>query len=184
MRIKSLVRHAVFALAAVTSGAYAAQANQAEQAIQAPNVVAISDRLVTAGQPTAQSLAHLGEQGFKADIYLAPPTVRDAIPDEKEIVARQGIEFVNIPIPFGEPTEADFKQFVETMNRFRDRKVLVHCQVNMRASSMTFLYRVIERHEAPELAYEAVARVWSPEGPWKRLIVSELRKANIAFEPY
>ena len=69
------------------------------------------------------------------------------------------------------------------MNRLRDRKVLVHCQVNMRASSMTFLYRVIVGGEKPD-AYEAVAKVWSPEGPWKRLLTDQLRKAGIAFEPY
>jgi hypothetical protein len=62
--------------------------------------------------------------------------------------------------------------------------VLVHCQVNMRASTMTFLYRVIKAHEPPEQAYQSVARVWSPEGPWKRLLVSQLQKAGIAFEPY
>lgn len=170
--------------AAVAAVLFAASAYSQEQSIQAPNVVAISPRLVTSGQPTAQSLARLGEQGFKADIYLAPLTVPDAIPNEKEIVEKQGLEFVNIPIPFGKPTEADFDRFVEAMNRFRDKKVLVHCQVNMRASTMTFLYRVIVGHEPPEQAYEAVAGVWSPKGPWKELLVAQLRKANIAFEPY
>lgn len=184
MHIKTYLGRALIALAAFTTASFAAEVHSADQSIQAPNVVVISPRLVTSGQPTAESLAHLAEQGFKADIYLAPPTVRDAIPNEKDIVVRQGLEFVNIPIPFGEPTEADFQQFVETMNRYRDQKVLVHCQVNMRASSMTFLYRVIEGHEPPEKAYESVARVWSPEGPWKQLIVDELRKAHIAFEPY
>jgi protein tyrosine phosphatase (PTP) superfamily phosphohydrolase (DUF442 family) len=184
MRIKTHLRYALIALAAFTSATFAAEVHSADQSIQAPNVVVISPRVVTSGQPTAESLAHLAEQGFKADIYLAPPTVHDAIPNERDIVVRQGLEFINIPIPFGEPTEADFHQFVEAMNRFHDRKVLVHCQVNMRASSMTFLYRVIEGHESPEKAYESVARVWSPEGPWKRLIIAELRKAGIAFEPY
>jgi hypothetical protein len=54
----------------------------------------------------------------------------------------------------------------------------------MRASSMTFLYRVIVGREAPEQAYEPVARVWSPRGPWKKLLIAQLRKAGIAFEPY
>jgi protein tyrosine phosphatase (PTP) superfamily phosphohydrolase (DUF442 family) len=163
---------------------FATVARAGDQAIEAPNVVVISPRLVTSGQPTAQALAKLGAQGFKAVIYLAPPTVRDAIPNEGEIVRRQGLEFVNIPIPFGQPTEADFQQFIQAMNRFADRKVLVHCQVNMRASTMTFLYRVVARHEAPEAAYESVAQVWSPEGAWKKLLVTQLAKAGIAFDPY
>lgn len=152
--------------------------------IEAPNVVTISPRLVTSGQPGAEALASLAAQGFGAVIYLAPPTVPDAIAGEAEIVRQQGLEFINIPIGFGTPTEADFQSFVAAMERLRDRKVLVHCQVNMRASSMTFLYRAIVLHEKPELAYEAVARVWSPQGPWKSLMVSQLRKAGIQFEPY
>jgi protein tyrosine phosphatase (PTP) superfamily phosphohydrolase (DUF442 family) len=168
----------------LTALAFAAPARADVQTIQAPNVVAISPRIVTSGQPTADALAHLSEQGFKAVIYLAPPTVGDAVPNEKDIVLRQGLEFVNIPIPFGEPTQADFEQFMAAMKRFSGGKVLVHCQVNMRASSMTFLYRTIVLHEPPEQAYEAVARVWSPKGPWKELIVSQLRKAQINFDPY
>ncbi|WP_052128483.1 protein tyrosine phosphatase family protein [Neosynechococcus sphagnicola] len=152
--------------------------------IQAPNVVPISASLVTSGQPTREALSKLSTQGFGAVIYLAPPTVHDAVAGEAEIIRSQGLDFVNIPIPFGKPTEADCESFVTAMNKIRDRKVLVHCQVNMRASSMTFLYRVIVDHEAPDQAYQAVAKVWSPEGPWKKLLVTELRKAGIDFEPY
>jgi protein tyrosine phosphatase (PTP) superfamily phosphohydrolase (DUF442 family) len=160
----------------------AAQAGQ--EALKAPNVIPISARLVTSGQPTADALAHLASQGFGAVIYLAPPTVSDAVREEADIVRHQGLEYVNIPIEFGAPTAADFQAFVDAMKRFGDRKVLVHCQVNMRASSMTFLYRVVVGHESPEQAYEAVAKVWSPSGAWRKLLVNELRKANVAFEPY
>ncbi len=159
-------------------------ARAADAAFQAPNVVPVSARLVTSGQPTAATLAGLSAQGFGAVIYLAPSTVSDAVPGEADIVRRQGLEFVHIPIEFGNPTAADFESFVEAMRRLRERKVLVHCQVNMRASTLTFLYRAIIGREPPEQAYEAVAKVWSPGGPWRRLLVAELRKAGIAFEPY
>jgi protein tyrosine phosphatase (PTP) superfamily phosphohydrolase (DUF442 family) len=153
-------------------------------ALNAPNVVPISATLVTSGQPSADALAHLGEQGFGAVIYLAPTTVEDAVAGEAEIVRRQGIEWVNIPINFGKPTDEDVQAFFATMDKFKDKKVLVHCQVNMRASSMTFLYRTVVRHEKPEQAYESVNKVWSPRGVWKQLIITQLHKATIAFEPY
>ena len=164
--------------------AFADRSFGAEIAIDAPNMVVISPRLVTAGQPTAASLSRLREQGIEAVIYLAPPTVADAVPAEAEIVRKQGLEFVNIPINFGNPTEADFEEFVAVMRKLRDRKVLVHCQVNMRASTMTFLYRVIIDQVKPDSAYVSVAQVWSPQGPWKALIVKQLQKAAIEFDPY
>ncbi|HXA47951.1 MAG TPA: protein tyrosine phosphatase family protein [Burkholderiaceae bacterium] len=184
MHIAKTIRSAVTLMLALAILNLNCTAFAAATGIDAPNVVPISATLVTSGQPTADAIAHLAEQGFAADIYLAPLTVPDAVPGEADSVRKQGMEFVNIPIKFGTPTEADFQAFVDAMNKFQDRKVLVHCQVNMRASSMTFLYRVIVGHEDPEKAYESVARVWSPHGPWKELIVSQLHKAGIKFEPY
>ena len=153
-----------------------------DQGIQAPNVVAISEKLVTSGQPTPESLVTLSKHGFQAVIYLAPPSVPDAVANEPEIVRSQGLTFVNIPIQWSKPTEADFQSFVVAMNRFQGQKILVHCQANMRASAMTFLYRVIAVKENPALAYEAVLRVWTPKNQWKELMNSQLQKANIPFE--
>jgi protein tyrosine phosphatase (PTP) superfamily phosphohydrolase (DUF442 family) len=177
--LRTAVLLAVACVVVICGAAFAS-----DESLQAPNVVPISARLVTSGQPSRVALSKLSAQGFGAVIYLAPPTVSDAVPGEADIVSKQGLEFVNIPIQFGNPTEADFQSFIEAMNRLRDRKVLVHCQVNLRASSLTFLYRVIIDREKPEQAYESVARVWSPEGPWKKLLITQLRKAGIAFEPY
>ncbi len=152
--------------------------------IDAPNVVVISANVITSGQPTAGALEKLASQGFGAVIYLAPPSVPDAVPGEAEIVTKQGMVFINIPIAFSHPTDADFQAFSAAMSSLKDRKVLVHCQVNLRASSMTFLYRAIVAHESAEQAYESVAKVWSPDGPWMLFITSQLQKAGLAFRPY
>lgn len=169
-------------LAAVLSTPAAHAAEPAR--FQAPNLVEISPTLVTCGQPNAAALKTLAAHGFAADIYLAPLTVYDAVRDEPEIVRGQGLEFVHIPIAFNEPDEADFARFTEAMATLRERKVLVHCQVNMRASSMVFLHRVIVGREAPEAAYDAVTKVWSPNGTWRRFIVTMLQRHQVAFEPY
>jgi hypothetical protein len=79
-------------------------------------------------------------------------------------------------------TEADFETFAAVLSGLGSRKVLVHCQVNLRASSMVFLYRTIVLKEEPRVAYQAVSGVWSPEGPWRRLIEAELRKHKVAFD--
>lgn len=154
---------------------------QKGEELQAPNVVKISEKLVTAGQPTEAVLASLSKQGFQAVVYLAPSTVPDAVSKEPEIIRGQGIEFVNIPVVFSNPTEADFKAFTEAMNRFRGRRVLVHCQVNRRASAMTFLYRVIEMKEDPSKAYKDVEKIWTPKDHWKEFLNTQLAKAGISF---
>jgi protein tyrosine phosphatase (PTP) superfamily phosphohydrolase (DUF442 family) len=179
MKLHSIIRSLVVAPFLLAS---ALQAGAAD--LSAPNIVPITSNLVTSGQPTKASLATLGEQGYGAVIYLAPPSVPDAVRDEGAIVGEQGLTFVNIPIRFGNPTEQDFDLFAGALNALHSKKVLVHCQVNMRASSMVFLYRVLVGKEDPERAYQDVGKVWSPDGKWKQFIVTMLRKHDVAFEPY
>lgn len=152
--------------------------------LEAPNVVVISDQLITSGQPSAGALTQLRAQGFDVVLYLAPPTVADAVADEPTILDAQGVQYINIPIPFGSPTAQDFAAVSAALTRFKGKKVLVHCQVNMRASTMVFLHRVVVDKVAPDTAYESVSAVWSPQGPWKRLISDVLQQHRIAFEPY
>jgi len=147
-----------------------------------PNMVEITPRLVTSGQPTAEGLGRLKAEGFDAVIYLAPASVPDAVRDEQLIVTKQGLTFVNIPVRFDNPTEADFETFAAVLAALGPRKVLVHCQVNLRASSMVFLYRAIKLKEEPRGAYEAVTKVWNPDRAWRRLIEEQLRKNQVAFE--
>jgi protein tyrosine phosphatase (PTP) superfamily phosphohydrolase (DUF442 family) len=115
----------------------------------APNRVDVSPTLSTSGQPTRAFLETLKEQGYEAVVYLAPPTVGDALADEPKIVGRQGLLFVNIPIVWERPTAADFDAFTRVMKALDNRKVWIHCQMNLRASSMVFLHRVITLKEPP-----------------------------------
>jgi len=169
---------------ALVGGAWLASATMAAEPsrLAAPNVVEISPSLVTSGQPSAAALAGLKAQGFEAVVYLAPPTVGDAVRDEALIVGRQGLVYVDQPIDFEAPTSRDVGTFIGVLDALRGRKVLVHCQVNMRASSMVFLYRVIALKDDPRVAYEAVSGVWAPHGPWRRLIEAELARHGIRFE--
>jgi hypothetical protein len=92
--------------------------------------------------------------------------------------------YVNIPIDFERPAGRDFETFAGVLRGLAGRKVLVHCQVNMRASTMVFLYRAIIAKEDPRVAYDSVIKTWVPEGPWKRLIQEQLRLHKIDFEPF
>lgn len=152
--------------------------------LAAPNVVEISPLLVTSGQPTVDALRSLAELKFAAVLYLAPFTVSDAIPSEPALLRSQGIDFAHVPIPFDAPTEAHFLRITEQLQRLDGTRTLVHCQVNMRASCMVFLHRVLNLGQPAAAAYEAVSKVWSPRGPWMALLKQQLHKNRIDFEPY
>lgn len=171
-------------LASLTVAACASIGTSAHAGDAPPNLIAIDAKLTTAGQPSAEWLGTLAAQGFEAVIYLAPPTVPDAVRDEALIVGRQGLTFVNIPIRFDKPADADYETFARTLTALRGKKVLVHCQVNMRASTLTFLYRTLIEKVEPQKAWEPVAKVWTPGGPWKSLMLERLRKEGVAFDPF
>ena len=149
----------------------------------APNRVDIAPGLSTSGQPTRAFLETLREQGYEAVVYLAPPTVPDALADEPKIVGRQGLVFVNIPIAWEKPTAADFDAFTRVMKALENRKVWVHCQMNLRASSMVFLHRVITLKEPPDKAWESVQRAWVPNATWKAYILATLKAHGVSYEP-
>ena len=50
------------------------------------------------------------------------------------------------------------------------------------ASSKVFLHRAIALKKEPARAYAAVSAVWSPHGPWRKLIEEQLRTAGIKFD--
>ena len=82
-----------------------------------------SSQSPTSSSPRANRcrwLRTLKAQGFEAVIYLAPPTVDDAVRDEHAIVAGQGLAFVNIPIDFARPSEQDFELFAAVMRGPRE----------------------------------------------------------------
>lgn len=145
------------------------------------NYVAATERLHTAGQPDAAALATLAEQGFELVVNLAPPTNQGAVPDEGKLVAEDGPTYVNIPVSWQQPTYEDFALFSAVMNGARDRKVLVHCQLNMRASAFTFLYRVVHEGVAPEEAMQALRAVWIPRDQWATFTANVLARHDIDF---
>jgi protein tyrosine phosphatase (PTP) superfamily phosphohydrolase (DUF442 family) len=146
------------------------------------NYVAATERLHTAGQPDATTLATLAEQGFELVVNLAPPNNQGAVADEGKLVAEDGPTYVNIPVSWQKPTYEDFELFSAVMNGARDRKVLIHCQLNMRASAFTFLYRVVHEHVPPEEALQALSAVWLPRDQWATFTADVLARHKIDFK--
>ena len=178
------IRNALMALGCLLAAASlpAAAPPAPVAGIVAPNAVVIRPDLVTAGQPDRDSLLRLKAEGYAAVISLAPGDAADAVPDQAKILAAQGVEFVHIPIPWQTPEAKHLDAMAAAMQRLKGRKVLVHCQMNMRASALTFLYRTIYQKEDPAKAWSDVKPLWTPSNQWAAFIDAQLRANGIAFE--
>lgn len=134
---------------------------------QIVNYYPLSDRFVTAGMPTREQLGSLGAAGFERVINLAVDESPDAVPDEAGVVRSQGLDYVHIPVVWEHPRLIDLRLFMDAMDDSREKKVFVHCVLNMRVSAFVFLYRVIRLKEPIEKAVEDMSSIWTPYDVWK-----------------
>ena len=138
------------------------------------NIVKWRGGLTSSGQPNADYLARVKAQGFDMVVNLAPPQSPGSIENEGGIVGRQSAVYVNIPVDFGKPTAEDFRVFTDVMKSAAKKNVLVHCQVNLRGSAFTFLYRVIHESAPVDETRQKMLGVWVPDPVWKAFIEATL----------
>jgi protein tyrosine phosphatase (PTP) superfamily phosphohydrolase (DUF442 family) len=134
------------------------------------NYCYISNKLTTSGQPTAQELSLIKRLGFSTVLNLAPSNAANALPDEQAIVTALGMEYVNIPVDWGNPTVDDFSQFCTVMNAHQDQQIYVHCAMNMRVSVFVYLYRYLILGVPESEAYQSVMTIWQPNETWQKFI--------------
>lgn len=139
------------------------------------NFVQWRNGLASSAQPTADWLKRARDNGYDIVVNLAPPQVQGSIREEGGLVGATGATYVNIPVDFGKPSAEDFRFFTEVLKASAARNVLVHCQVNMRGSSFTFLYRVIHENADAAQEWKKLTEIWTPEGVWRRFIEDTLR---------
>jgi protein tyrosine phosphatase (PTP) superfamily phosphohydrolase (DUF442 family) len=164
--------------------AYAPELLRTGSAEPPANFVAVSERIHTSGQPSAAQLGGLKDKGYGLVINLAPPTTLGSISDEGMLVARTGISYLNIPVDWYSPRYEDFELFGNVLRQSVSMRVLVHCQVNKRASVFTFLFRVVHESAAPDRAWENVNTIWVPDEHWKDFAHMVLKRHKIDYDPF
>lgn len=122
----------------------------------------ISARLTTSGIVHPDGLKALREQGYEVVVNLLPDSSEYAIPDERETVESQGIEYIHIPVDFKRPTSSDFLKFSEALGRVNEKKVHVHCAANYRVSAFYSLYMVDSGLWSLDKAMEFIRSIWQP----------------------
>ena len=139
-----------------------------------------SELFSSSGQPTALQLEEIEQQGFERVIYLAFTDDHTAIDDEDRVVKQLGMDYVHIPVDWENPTPADFKTFADVMGNENTVKTLLHCQVNFRASSFSFLYRVAVQGVPLLDAKNDLDGVWAPNETWFRFIRTVLNDYGLS----
>jgi protein tyrosine phosphatase (PTP) superfamily phosphohydrolase (DUF442 family) len=125
-----------------------------------------NEQFASSGQPTAKQLKLVAYRGFKRVIYLAFTDNETAIEDEDRVVMDLGMEYIHIPVDFMNPTLNDFQHLAAVMQSSPEKKTLLHCQINLRASAFSFLYRIIFLDTSVKQATEDLQGVWALNEEW------------------
>ncbi len=142
------------------------------------NLVQWRPGLTSSAQPDAAYLKRAKAIGYDMVINIAPPEYAEAVENEGAILGAQGITYVNIPVKWSDPSPEDFRVFTELLKNAAKKNVLVHCQINLRGSSFTFLYRVLSESASIEESRAKVLSVWVPNPTWKKFISGVLAGAG------
>ena len=138
--------------------------------------VRISDRIATAGQPTAAQIRAIGQAGFEVVINLALPTSDNALPNERELVEAAGMRYTHIPVIWEHPTPDDWHRFLQVMDAVEGQRVFVHCAANMRVAVFMALYRIVRQGWGVEAALEKIHQIWVPNAVWQGFMAQILKQ--------
>lgn len=125
------------------------------------NYYQYSPRLSSAGQPTAEQFSAIAAAGFEAVINLSAADDPKALAGEAELVKSLGLDYVKVPVNWLEPPQADLESFFAAMDQLEGKRVLVHCFVNARASTFTYLWRTLKAGEDDEEARATMIKIWA-----------------------
>lgn len=134
------------------------------------NYLQLSDSLATAGQPTQAQFSTIKESGYQVVVNLARSDSPKALPNEQAIVESLGIQYINIPVVWENPTIEDISHFFSVMEANADKSVFVHCAANMRVSAFIYLYRLIHQGISEPQAQQNLHQIWTPNPQWQEFM--------------
>jgi protein tyrosine phosphatase (PTP) superfamily phosphohydrolase (DUF442 family) len=88
--------------------------------------------------------------------------------------------YINIPVIWNTPTEDGLDRFMDVMDKYRDKRILVHCQANFRATAFMALYRILRQGWDEEEAMAGMYKIWDAEDYpiWKMFIEENLKRSR------
>ena len=147
------------------------------------NYYKVDERILTGGQPTEGQLRSAAEAGVQVVINLATIDPRYSLDDEAGLAHELGLAYHHIPVVWEQPTEADFDAFVAVMEQNRDKRLLIHCAANYRASAFYALYAMQNLGWSEAQAEALRAPLWQRPYPVWEAFIQDMKTRIRASQP-
>lgn len=126
--------------------------------------------LSCAGQPSEGQLRSIAEEGYQVIINLGLADGKYALADEAASVNNLGLSYHHIPVVFANPQMDELRSFIRLMKEHSNKKTLVHCAANYRASAFTGLHLFSAAILNQDEMQGFIEQVWQPDGIWQQFI--------------
>jgi len=130
----------------------------------------VHENLVTSGQPSSDELALIAQAGFKVVINLALTDASNVLVGEDRRVLELGMDYINLPLLFDRPSYTQALRVLDLLKSLHQQKVWLHCALNMRVSSLMYIYRVHHLMMDEVDAKIFLDQIWTPNAEWSDII--------------
>ena len=142
------------------------------------NFLQVTPDFCTGAQPRPEHYAELKSRGVKTVLNLRTPGEHRA-EEEKAAVQAAGMEYINIPVSYRNPTDADVDAFLKITDDAAKRPMFVHCTAAIRVGGFWLIRRVLRDGMTWEAALEDAKKVGLVNAPH----LEEFARAYIASHP-
>jgi uncharacterized protein (TIGR01244 family) len=106
------------------------------------NFLQVTPEFCTAGQPRPEHFDYLKAKGVRTVLNLRPPAEHRA-DEEQAAVERLGMKYINIPVVYRDPTDAQVDEFLKITDDPTNRPMLIHCTAAVRAGAFWMIRRIV-----------------------------------------
>ncbi len=134
----------------------------------------LTTNIAISGQPAMSELELLADAGYQTIVNLGLEDAEYSLDDEESWVKQLGMVYISIPTDFKKPQSREFLRFLNSMNLQQDKKILVHCENNQRASVFVVLYLIMSDQVSQIDGWNMINEFWQPDLIWESYFYQEL----------
>jgi len=139
----------------------------------------VSDKLACAGQPTEEQFRQVVAGQYDVVINLGLLNTKYSLPDEAGLMTELELGYHHIPVVFEKPQLSELDDFIALVDQNTDRRVLVHCAANYRASVFTGLYLFATAKLPEDELQDFVEDIWQPNTVWQQFLEDGIEHIKI-----
>ena len=139
----------------------------------------VSDKLACAGQPTEEQFRQEVAGQYDVVINLGLLNTKYALPNEAGLMTELKVEYHHIPVVFEKPQISELDDFIALVDQHADKRILIHCAANYRASVFTGLYLFAAAKLPKDELQDFVEDVWQPNTVWQQFLEDGIEHIKI-----